>query len=192
MQAAAAALAGMSVGKKEVSACGIMLDVVVAGCVRTFLGFPSSSIAPSKQGNASPTRHTYPKPPKTKVGILNARDVRRLITGLDSESARSKEMSVAVRFEKRGLICVCTYALSSVIRAHPIHRSRPSHPLTRNNTPLIYKPHTYCRNKQKKQVRRHTIVLNLDELRCLLLYDRLIVIVPEGADPDWYMAVSDM
>ncbi len=33
--------------------------------------------------------------------------------------------------------------------------------------------------------RRHTIVLNLDELRCLLLYDRLIVIVPEGADPDW-------
>lgn len=61
--------------------------------------------------------------PQTKVGILNARDVRRLITGLDSESARSKEMSVAVRFVKRGLICVCTYALSSVIRAHPIHRS---------------------------------------------------------------------
>jgi predicted DNA-binding ribbon-helix-helix protein len=34
---------------------------------------------------------------KKEVGVLNARDVRRLITGLDSESARSKEMSVAVR-----------------------------------------------------------------------------------------------
>ena len=41
------------------------------------------------------------------------------------------------------------------------------------------------RQQRPQQVRRHTIVLNLDELRCLLLYDRLIVIVPEGADPDW-------
>jgi hypothetical protein len=31
-------------------------------------------------------------------------------------------------------------------------------------------------------VRRHTVVLNLDIIRCLVLWDRLIVVVPEGAD----------
>lgn len=61
-------------------------------------------------------------------GMLNARDIRRLCTGLDSEAARKKEMSIAVR--------------------------------------------------------KHTVILNLDELRCLVFWDRLIVLVPEGADPE--------
>jgi hypothetical protein len=60
--------------------------------------------------------------------MLNARDIRRLCTGLDSEAARKKEMSIAVR--------------------------------------------------------KHTVILNLDELRCLVFWDRLIVLVPEGADPE--------
>lgn len=59
-------------------------------------------------------------------GLLNARDVRRLVSGLDTESMKSKEMSIAVR--------------------------------------------------------RHTIVLNLDVIRCLILWDRIIVVIPEGAD----------
>jgi hypothetical protein len=57
--------------------------------------------------------------------MLNARDIRRLVTGLDSESTKNKEMSSI-------------------------------------------------------SVRKHTIILNLDELRCLIFWDRLIVIVPEG------------
>lgn len=69
------------------------------------------------------TRTAVPTP---VGGLLNARDVRRLISGLDTESVKSKEMSILVR--------------------------------------------------------RHTIVLNLDIIRCLVLWDRLIVVVPEGAD----------
>ena len=57
-------------------------------------------------------------------GMLSSRDIRRLITGLDSEGARGKDMWIAVR--------------------------------------------------------KHTIVLNFDELRCLILWDRLIVVIPEG------------
>jgi hypothetical protein len=45
--------------------------------------------------------------------------------------------------------------------------------------------HPHIHTHINTQVRRHTIVLNLDELRCLLLFNRLIVIVPEGGDPDW-------
>jgi len=63
-------------------------------------------------------------------GMLNARDVRRLISGLDTESVKSKEMSIAVR--------------------------------------------------------RHTVVLNLDIIRCLILWDRIIVVVPEGADSNCF------
>lgn len=69
------------------------------------------------------TRTAVPTP---VGGLLNARDVRRLISGLDTESVKSKEMSILVR--------------------------------------------------------RHTIALNLDIIRCLVLWDRLIVVVPEGAD----------
>lgn len=69
-------------------------------------------------------------PPAPVGGLLNARDVRRLISGLDTESVKNKEMSIAVR--------------------------------------------------------RHTIVLNLDIIRCLILWDRLIVVVPEGADSNCF------
>lgn len=31
-------------------------------------------------------------------------------------------------------------------------------------------------------VRRNVILMHLDALRCILLYDRLIVLVPDGAD----------
>ncbi len=88
------------------------------------LGLGGSSGAKQQQSQAPPQlapqrerSHTVlplPLPPlaqaavglsmKKEVGRLNARDVRRLITGLDSESARSKEMSVAVR-------CVCCWCV---------------------------------------------------------------------------------
>lgn len=68
-------------------------------------------------------------------------------------------------------VCVCVYGTS----AHPSLIRYTHHTTT----------HNHHNTKRPQQVRRHTIVLNLDELRCLLLYDRLIVIVPEGADPDW-------
>lgn len=69
-------------------------------------------------------------PPAPVGGLLNARDVRRLISGLDTESVKNKEMSIAVR--------------------------------------------------------RHTVVLNLDIIRCLILWDRLIVVIPEGADSNCF------
>ncbi len=81
------------------------------------------------QGNVGPSvaaGSTRVAPPAQLGGLLNARDVRRLISGLDTESVKSKEMSILVR--------------------------------------------------------RHTVALNLDIIRCLVLWDRLIVVVPEGAD----------
>jgi len=78
-----------------------------------------------------PTGRTLLQAPFAPVGgLLNARDVRRLISGLDTESVKSKEMSIAVR--------------------------------------------------------RHTVVLNLDIIRCLILWDRIIVVVPEGADSNCF------
>ncbi|KAM3572835.1 hypothetical protein VYU27_005194 [Nannochloropsis oceanica] len=81
-------------------------------------------------GGGPVTRMPLQAPPALVGGLLNARDVRRLVSGLDTESVKSKEMSIAVR--------------------------------------------------------RHTIVLSLDIIRCLILWDRIIVVVPDGAESNCF------
>lgn len=81
-------------------------------------------------GRGPASRMPLQAPPALVGGLLNARDVRRLVSGLDTESVKSKEMSIAVR--------------------------------------------------------RHTIVLSLDIIRCLILWDRIIVVVPDGAESNCF------
>ena len=47
-------------------------------------------------------------------------------------------------------------------------------------------------NEMSLAVRRHTIVLNLGEIRCLVLWDRLIVIIPDGADSDCFQRLEEV
>ena len=64
------------------------------------------------------------------MGMLNARDVRRLITGLDSESTKNKEMSISVRRH--------TIILNLVGIGPPTHP--PTHPLIESSSSFSYPP----------------------------------------------------